>query len=226
MRIAFQRNVLQRLVAGGVLLFLMGGAGVGTAARAQGGAQPAPAAPVFGMVDVGKVLNESKSRQDAGAAIMQLQQRLLDILRRLDKGTARFLDEKEVAELGALYEKTTLTDAEKKRVGELEQKGDLASSQLTRLQNVPNPDPEQARMLTELMDRQTRGNEHLQKFAEALDKRLKDQERDINTKMLGEVRAAVAKVAKQKNLAAVFTGDVAIYAPVDITSDVLKEINK
>ncbi|HVK05131.1 MAG TPA: OmpH family outer membrane protein [Armatimonadaceae bacterium] len=228
MRNAFQRSV-PPLAAPVLAAFLIGavlaGPGAVRPARAQNN-PAAAAAPTFGMIDVGKILNDSKARQAAATELQQFQQALVGILRRMDQGTARFLEEAEVMELGKLYEKTAQTDADKKRISDLEQKGDLSKGQLTRLQNVASPTPEQNKELQDLADRQEKGAAHLQKYADSLDKQLKDRERSINTKMMDDVKTAVAKVAKQKNLAAVFTGDVAIYAPVDITNDVLKEINK
>ena len=40
------------------------------------------------------------------------------------------------------------------------------------------------------------------------------------------IRDVVTKISKTKNLAAVFTTDIAVYADVDITDDVIAEMNK
>jgi len=186
---------------------------------------PAGAAQ-FGMVDIGRLLNDSKSRQQATADLQKLQQTFYAILRRLDQGSARFLSEADTNELAGLYEKEKPTEAEQKRISQLEEKGDTLKRELTTLQNTAKLDDTQSARLAALNDSQDKGNGLLQKLVTTLDGRLKDKERDANQKALVLVRAAVAKVAKAKNLSVVFTGDVAIYAQTDITEEVLKELNK
>ena len=193
---------------------------------------PAPAyaadtaAAQFGIVDLSRLLKDSKSQQQAADTLQRTQQNYMSILKRLDQGTSRFLTEAEINELEALYEKDTLTDADKKRVGDLEAKGDALKRELTTIQNTSQPTPVQSTRLQALGDMQEKGNSSLQKLVGTLDARFKDRARDADQKALTQIRGAVAKVAKARSLSAVFTTDVALYATTDITDDVLKELNK
>jgi Skp family chaperone for outer membrane proteins len=194
-------------------------------AQAGGGAAAPAAAPKFGHVDLNRLQGNNKPQQEALQQFNELRDRLAGVLKRLDQSSARFLTEQEVTELAALYEKTTPTEADKKRLGALEGKGDTQAGQLTRLQNVAAPDQAQAAQLSQLTEARDSGTANLQKVADSYDRRLKERQQELTQKALSEIRAAVAKVAQQKGLTAVFTGDVALYTQNDITDDVLKVLN-
>ncbi|MBC8134854.1 MAG: OmpH family outer membrane protein [Fibrella sp.] len=195
-------------------------------------ALPAIAAPAaadvaqFGMVDINKVLNESKSRTSVSSELQRTERSYTAILQRLAQGSARFLTDAEITELGTLYEKDKPTEAEQKRISQLEEKGDQQKREMTTLQNTPKPDEAQAARFSLLSDTYEKGGASLQQFNRSLSAKLQDKVRDAEQKALVAVRAAVAKVAKTKGLAVVFTGDIAIYATIDITDDVVKEVNK
>ncbi|MBC7807409.1 MAG: OmpH family outer membrane protein [Akkermansiaceae bacterium] len=193
-------------------------------------AVPVAAAPAdtmqFGMVDVGKVLNDSKSRSAVASELQRTERSYTAILQRLAQGSARFLTDPEITELGTLYEKDKPTEAEQKRISQLEAKGDQQKREMTTLQNTPKPDDAQTARFTLLNDTYEKGGASLQQFNRALSTKLQEKARDAEQKALVTVRTAVAKVAKAKGLSVVFTGDIAIYATVDITDDVLKEVNK
>lgn len=180
----------------------------------------------FGMVDVGKVLNESKSRTAVTGDLQRTQKSYETILQRLKQGSALFLSDAEINELAALYEKEKPTAAEQKRISQLEEKGDQQKRELTTLQNTPSPTEAQTARFTLLSDNIGKGEGTLQQLNRTLSAKLQDKARTAEQKALADVRTAVAKVAKAKGLAVVFTGDIAIYAAVDITDDVVKEVNK
>ena len=190
-------------------------------------AQTTPVAgATFGVVDVGRVLNESKARQQITAELERTQRTYSSIMQRLTQGSARFLTEGEVTDLAALYEKSPLTDAERKRLGALEEKGDTLKRELIALQNTQKPDDAQTARYTQLTDMQEKGGATFEKLNRTLSTRLQEKARDAEIKSLAAVRVSVAKIAKAKGLTVVFTGDIAIYATTDITDDVLKEVNK
>lgn len=227
MRSTFQFTVTRRIFTP---LFALCAAASLTAvalpAHAQAGGAAAPAAaPKFGHVDVGRLVNESKGRQTAGNELTQLRDRYFDVLRRLDQSSARFLSEQEATQLSKLYEKTAPTEDDKKQIGALEAKGDAQSGQLTRLQNVASPDQAQSTQLAQLSDARDKGTQNLQKIADGYQNALKAKEQEINQRILADIRVAVAKVAQQKGLTVVFTGDIAVYTQNEITDDVLKVLN-
>lgn len=211
-------------------IFALTGAVVGTllvsAAASGGNAAWAQNAPQFASVDMQKVLTDSKARQQSAQEFGTLQQNLQGVLRRLEQGSARFLNEAEIRELVKLYENTRPGDAEKKRIGELEQKGDLAAAQLRRLEQIANPDDAQRKQFADLNAAQQKGSETLQTVLGEYQTRLRTREGEIQTKLEADIRAAIAQVAKEKNIAVVFPSQVALYAANDITADVLKVLNK
>ena len=196
---------------------------VGTTAHAQA---PATVPAQFGVVDVNRVANESKSRQQIAADLDRTQRTFTQILQRLGQGSARFLNEAEIKELAALYEKDKATDVEQKRRGALEEKGDQIRREMTTLQTTAAPDAAQTARYQQLQDSEQAGKDTFQKLNRDLSARLQDKVRDAETKSLAAIRTTVAKIAKAKNLSVVFTGEFAIYATVDITEDVIKEVNK
>ncbi len=203
------------------MIALFGAAQSGGVARAQ-----APAPAQFGMVDIGRVLNESKSRQAVGAELQRTEAVFQGVLQRLSGGSARFLSEDEILQLAALYENQKSTDVEKKKLIVLEEKSDGMKREMTTLQNTPSPDAAQTARFTALSAMQDKGVESFNKLNRTLSARLQDKERDAAQKSLATVRLSVAKIAKAKGLAVVFTGDIAVYATVDVTDEVIKDVNK
>jgi Skp family chaperone for outer membrane proteins len=175
---------------------------------------------------VKKVLNDSKSRPAVANELQGIQRRYSAVLQRLAQGSARFLTEGEITELGGLYEKEKPTEAEQKRISQLEEKGDQQKREMTMLQNTPKPDVAQSARFTLLNDNFEKGNASLQQLNRTMNDRLQEKVNDAERKAYGAVRTAVAKVAKAKGLSIVFTGDDVYYATVDITEDVIKEVNK
>lgn len=184
------------------------------------------AAPTFGSVDMARIVNEYKGRQQSVQELGTLQQALSGVLRRLDQGSGRFLTEAEMKELAALYEKPTPSDGEKQRIGALEQKGDLSQTTLRRLENIASPDDAQKKQLSDLTAAQQKGNEYLQALQGGFQQRLSVREGEIQQKISAQVKAAIAKVAQDKKISVVFPADVALYTANDLTSDVLKALNK
>ena len=218
-----------RFFAGAVLLVAALSGGV-FLSPAPAYAADNTAVAAFGIVDLSR-LKDSKPQQLAVDALQRTQQSYVSILKRLDQGTARFLTEPEVNELESLYEKATPTDADKKRMGDLEAKGDGMKRELTTLQNTPasaqnSAAATQSGRLQTLNDMQGKGTESLQKLAATLEGKFKEAQDASERKVLGQIRSAVAKIAKNKNLSAVFSSDMALYATTDITDDVLKDLNK
>lgn len=214
-----KKSFLPLLVSAGMLI---GGTVILPVQAAAAQAQAAQ----FGVVDVNKVLNESKSRTIVSGELQRTERSYTAILQRLAQGSARFLTDAEITELAGLYEKDKPTEAEQKRISQLEEKGDQQKRELTTIQNTPKPDDAQTARFTLLNDTFEKGGASLQQLNRTLSARLQEKARTEEQKALVTVRAAVAKVAKAKGLAVVFTGDIAIYATVDITDDVVKEVNK
>ena len=201
---------------------------VGKPAMAQ--PRPAPAAgdirTVIASVDAQKLFAEYKVRKTSSDEIERLQQNLRQVLERLESNSAVFLTETEIRELSGLLEKTQQTDADKVRISALETKARDASGELTRLQNTTSPTEPQTARLRELTALRQKGAQAAQTLGQSFQTRLQERRETLGQKVVEDVRVAIAKVAAAKNLALVFSNEVALFSANDITADVLKELNR
>ena len=212
-----------RAAAVAASLFLVT-AGSATASQAQKNAPVA--APVFGSVDLQKCAQESKGRQDSEDQLRAFAAGLDKSLQRLSGSSSRFLEETEIRELSALYEKDPASDADKKRIQELEAKGDSSGAELSRLQQVATPTDADKKRFTDLTAQQQKGDGILQAVRETYSSRLQARREDLSNKYTALIRDAVGKIAKDKGLTVVFDSQFALYTANDITADVIKQLNK
>ena len=193
-------------------------------------AQPRPAPGdvrgAIGSVDIGRTLSEYRERQKSSEQVQTLRQSLNRVLERLRDSSAIILPEAEAVELSRIYEKTTPSDAEQRRTGELESRARSLSDELRGLQNVASPSEQQRQRLGELAAQQRKTSEALQTIQGGFEDRLQQLDRQLTQKIGEDVKAAVARVAQQRNLTVVFDSQVALYTSNDITADVLKQLNK
>jgi len=202
---------------------LLGGAAPRSAAAQTTGAD---LRALVGSADSQKLLSEYKGRKaaedDAGAFANRLNQ----IAGRLQNGGAVFLPEAEIRDLAGLLEKTQVTPDETKRIGALETKSQNLSAELAQLQNTISPNDAQKTRLAELTESRRKGVEVFTRLTATYRQQVDERRDKVGQKIVDEVRAAIVKVAKAKNLALVLDGSVALYAANDITADVLAELNK
>lgn len=176
--------------------------------------------------DSQKLLSEYKGRQAAERDAVEYANRLNQIAGRLQNGGAIFLPEAETRDLAGLLEKTQPTADENKRIGALETKSQNLSAEMATLQNTISPNDAQKARLGELTEARRKGVDVMQKLAATYRQQIDDRRDKVGQKIVDEVRAAIVKVAKAKNLVLVLDGSVALYAANDITGDVLAELNK
>jgi Skp family chaperone for outer membrane proteins len=201
--------------------------GAGTAAAfAQGNRGAAAAAPSFASVDVQRLLSEYKVRQQSSQEVEGLRQNLSRALQRLDQGGAAFLGEAKLRELARLYEKASPTDDDRKRITALEGESAGLNDELTRLQNKAAPSDQEKARLAELSNSQQKGRDVLQTLQTDYEQRLQARNGELLQKITNDVKAAIAKVAQDKNVAVVFDAAVAVYTANDITGDVIKHLNR
>lgn len=187
-------------------------------------AAPGRAQGQFGVVDFQRCVGESKARQQAAADFDTLQKSLNAVLGKLDQPGVAFLSKAEITELLGLYEKTAPSDAEKKRIGELETKADQQIGAMKRLESTNPLSDDQKKQIQTLMDAQQVGVQTLKEIQRIYQGKLEQKDGELSANIAKIVREAVAKVAKEKNLAMVFGADQVVYAQVDITEDVLKVV--
>ena len=210
---------------GAGLMWCIAGGGNVSAARAQGNRAPGTVAS-FGSVDVQRILNEYRVRQQSTQEVETLRQNLSKSLQRLDQGGAAFLAEAKVRELARLYEKAGPTDDDKKRITALEGEATGLRDEVTRLENKATPNDQEKARLAELTNNQQRGRDTLQTLQQDYETRLQQRNGELLQKITTDVKAAIARVAQDKNVSVVFDAQVAVYTANDLTGDVIKQLNK
>lgn len=219
------RNPIQKMAAGTVILAALGLISVRPGwAQARPGSSEVRAA--FGGVDLQRVFNEYKQQKTSSEQIQVFGQSLERVLQRLIEKSGSFLPDAEMRELARLYEKPNLADGEKQRVGVLETKGVSAADELRGLQNVSAPSDQQRSKLTELTNSRQKGSQTLEALQQEYRGQLDTKQRQLTQQITESMRAAVAKVAQDKNLSVVFDAAVAVYTSNDITNDVIKQLNR
>jgi len=120
------------------------------------------------------------------------------------------------------------TDVENAKVNELENKSSHDSQTLAALQQKPPAQLTDADkgQLTALTSQHQSGTQALQAISDQYQDQFNAAQTKIQSDFTDQVKAAIAAVAKEKNLAVVFDANVAIYTSNDITDDVLKRLNK
>ena len=194
------------------------------AAAPQSASAAPPAIPVFGSVDIGRIQTESTRKAKYDAELRALADRLDTAFKR--QANSIMLNKADQTELGTILSKSNPTDTDRTRAAALEAKATAATQQLTDLQQKKEPTPADTASLTSLTNAYQTGQTVLQGIGEGYQSQLKKLSDDDTTQFTKLLKDAIAAVAQQKNLSAVFTSDVAIYTANDITEDVVKRVNK
>jgi Skp family chaperone for outer membrane proteins len=187
-----------------------------------------PAGDTYAIVDLEKVSNEFTGRQKFEKEILALQETFnLRLKRRADMP---LLPEADQAKLDELSEKdpNQQTPADKAKITELTKKGLDESSRIDTLRNTPSIN------LTDANKESLKTAEKTVKDAQAifdkmrgdLDAKLQSGKTANIEKLRDQVKAAIAKIAQQKNITLVFNNETVLFAGNDITKPVLDELNK
>lgn len=182
--------------------------------------------PSFGSVNLQRVVGESKGNKTDAEAFKTYAEALNKVLGQLADGGARFLSDAEIRELAALYQKPTLTQAEKTRMSDLEDKGAAAGARKKKLENTPNPSDADKKTYADLSASEEKGIQAIKSIQADFQKQLEGKDDEMAKKLEGDVRTAVAKVAKERGITVVFSNTTVVYAATDVTDDVIKAMNK
>jgi Skp family chaperone for outer membrane proteins len=187
------------------------------------------AAPVFGSVNLDKVLSSYDKKQTYD---QQLQAYQAQLEQRLElRGTNKLLTTEEFNQLADLIAKANPADTDKNKIEELQNLAKQRDQEYQSLQQKPNAtDAEKA----QLKDLQAKIDKAAAEFDDSKAKSESDLSKkynELSEQLTKEVEAAVAAVAKEKNLAMVFSKslgrtELVVYSSNDITDDVIKKLNK
>jgi len=218
------RKLLIQIVLGVVAVtafFLVGG---GRPAAAQGTGNELRT--LIGSADSQKLLGEYKARTRVNQELEEFARRLDGFAGRLQTGDAFFLPEAEMRELSTLVAKPQPTADDTKRIGALETRAQTLREELAQLQSTSPLSDQQRTRLAQLTEARAGGLRGLDNIKRGYARQIDERREQAGQKLVDDVRAAIAKVAKAKNLVLVLDGAFALYAVNDITGDVLTELNK
>lgn len=207
-----------------VNLVILAGGGLARPVRAQTTANDLRT--LVGSADATRLLNEYKGKQAAEGETVAYARRLDQISGRLQTGGAVFLPESEMRDLATRLEKAQPSADDTARIAAIETKAQNLQAEFATLQNTITANDTQKARLAELTETRRKGLDSLGKLNAGYRQQIDDRRDTAGQKIVNEVRAAINKVARQKNLALVLDGSLALYSTNDITGDVLKELNK
>ena len=208
-------------VAAAAALFL---AGSGRPAVAQGMGNELRT--LVGSADSQKLLGEYKGRARVDQELTEFARRLDGFAGRLQTGDAYFLPEAEMRELATLVAKPQPTADDTRRIGALETRSQTLREELAQLQSTSPLSDQQRMRLAQLTEARAGGLRTLDNIKRGYARQIDERREQAGQKLVDDVRAAIARVAKAKNLVLVLDGAFALYAVNDITGAVLTELNK
>ncbi|MBP6962881.1 MAG: OmpH family outer membrane protein [Armatimonadetes bacterium] len=186
-------------------------------------------AQVFASVDVEKAFNDYKKKQDLDKQVMAELQQLQSKLEL--RQTHPLLTKAEFDELAALKAKEKPTDAEKKRIETMEAMSTQKEKDLQALRQKTTPTDEEKASMAALQEVAKQTETELRDSAKQADTEWQAKRYELSKQVMEDVQAAVAAVAKQKNITMVFNKSagetvLVVYSSNDITADVIARLNK
>jgi len=200
-----------------LLLAIAGISVLSTGAWAQG-------TGAFGMVDLKRVVDEYDQRKALEAQLQQMRDQMRAKLQW--RANNLLLEEAELSEYENLASITNPTDQQKQRMQELEQKSRQLNEELSQLRQKNPPTEQDTQRMNQLTAIENRNREALVQLQDQFEQQLNARRDEMINQMLQDIRKAVAAVAQEKKLAVVFDSTQVLYASNDITTDVIKRLNR
>jgi Outer membrane protein len=200
-----------------LLLAIAGISVLSTGAWAQG-------TGAFGMVDLKRVVDEYDQRKALEAQLQQMRDQMRAKLQW--RANNLLLEEAELSEYENLASITNPTDQQKQRMQELEQKSRQLNEELSQLRQKNPPTEQDTQRINQLTAIENRNREALVQLQDQFEQQLNARRDEMINQMLQDIRKAVAAVAQEKKLAVVFDSTQVLYASNDITTDVIKRLNR
>ena len=189
-------------------------------ASGQGGKQ----GNTFATVDMQKISADYKAKQAVEAELKTMQDKFN---RQVDRRSQNpLLTVAEHTQLDDLMEKATPTDAEKKTIKDLLDKSAKLNEESQTLSQKADIDAAGKKRLEELSTQFNEAQARFNAMKEDMATQVRNFGQGKSDQLMKDIKVAVGKVAKAKDVAIVFDGQVALYAGVDLTDAVLADLNK
>ncbi len=187
-------------------------------------AQARGASGGFGMVDLKRVVDEYEQRKTLEAQLQQMRDQMRARLQW--RANNLLLEESEISEYENLAGLANPNDQQKQRMQQIEQKSQQLNQELSQLRQKNPPSEQEVQRINQLTAIENRNKETLMQMQDQFEQQLNARRDEMINQMLQEIRKAVAAVAQEKGLAVVFDSTQVLFASNDITSDVIKRLNK
>lgn len=192
--------------------------------RPAGMAQSQPALPI-GVVDMQRIVKEYQRLVQEDKAFKEFARNLEEDLRA--RLTVRLLSPPEQEEYLRLWKKgPQATAEEQKRLRELEEKAKQAERRLEELSQKPDPSPQEKQDLERLRKAALEAQGRLEQLQQEYQRQLEERNRTVSEQLDRNIRNAISFVAGAKNLPLVLDREAVLFGGVDITNEVLAELNK
>jgi Skp family chaperone for outer membrane proteins len=190
------------------------------------GSKPA-AGGGFGAVDVQRVTKDYKAMQQAQGELQARQAKANARIQR--RVNMPFLTDDEHKQLDAIEAKeaSARSAEEVAKAKELTEKGMRLSGEIAALSQKPDKDLTEAdrQRLRDADAARSRIEQQIGSIRDEEDAKLREYGISNQERLTKEFRAAVKRVAEKKGLSIIFDSQVAVYAGVDVTDEVLKDLN-
>ncbi|MCL6473834.1 MAG: OmpH family outer membrane protein [Firmicutes bacterium] len=200
-----------------LLIAIAGIAILSTGAWAQG-------TGAFGMVDLKRVVDEYDQRKALEAQLQQMRDQMRAKLQW--RANNLLLEEAELSEYENLASITNPTEQQKQRMQQIEQKSRQLNEELSQLRQKNPPTEQDTQRINQLTAIENRNREALMQLQDQFEQQLNARRDEMINQMLQDIRKAVAAVAQEKKLVVVFDSTQVLYASNDITTDVIRRLNR
>ncbi len=187
-------------------------------------AQARGAASGFGMVDLKRVVDEYDQRKTLESQLQQLRDQMR--VRLQWRANNILLEEAEISEYENLAGLSNPNDQQKQRMQQIEQKSRQVNQELSQLRQKNPPTEQEVQRINQLTAIENRNKETLVQLQDQFEQQLSARRDDMINQMLQDIRKAVAAVAQEKGLAVVFDSTQVLFASNDITTDVIRRLNR
>ncbi|MBW3625466.1 MAG: OmpH family outer membrane protein [Armatimonadetes bacterium] len=189
-------------------------------------ASASPTAPAFalGYVDLTRIGREYEGTKVGQAELDTFQQSLRKQLD--DREAVRFLDDRERGEVEKLRAVASPTDEQKKQLSDFLATSRSREAQLRALQQNPNKSDTEKADADRLTRLSAKTDEELDALGEKLEEQLQVKGDEISKRLTDSVSVAIEAVAKDKGYLAIVDKKAMLYGGIDVTEEVLRQLNK
>lgn len=178
----------------------------------------------IGMVDMERIYNASEAPAEFLKEADQIEG---EAQKRIDgMMLVPALTPNELKEYGELIGKNAPDAAQQKRIDDLKKLSDNRVDELSKLQTSNNLGAQEKARMQELIKDRRVAEQFIQVIQEGFRRQALEREDGVKRTQLAQLRAEVAKVAKEKKISHVFDINALVYSTNDLTQPVIQKLDK